>query len=134
MITITTKNGTITIGKNTGQVNVGHRVSVSGSNIIVDGEAVDIKDSPVVDIRIHGDVAELKTSHGQIHVEGNVGSITTESADVSASQVSGSIRMVSGDITCRDVGGSVETVSGDVAAGAIRGHVKTVSGDVRERR
>ena len=53
----------------------------------------------IENIKIVGDVGNVKTTSGDVEISGNV---------------TGSIQTMSGDVKCKTVGGSVTTMSGDI--------------------
>ncbi len=96
----------------------GRSINISNGRVTVDGQDVTGADAKIINIEIHGDVADLSAdSCNTIAVTGSVGKVKT----------------LSGDVRCGDVAGSVQTMSGDVSCGVIGGDASTMSGDISSR-
>lgn len=101
-------------------VTEGSNISVVNGSVTVDGKRLDIKDMPVINIAVEGDLKEINADAcNRIEVKGNV---------------TGSVKTMSGDVDCGDIGGNVQTMSGDVDAQTIGGSVSTMSGDIKHKK
>ena len=114
----------ITINGRTVSINGGVSVSVINGKIMIDGQNVDlnvegIKEAPVYNITVTGDVDKVEGSFSEITVNGNVDTAKTASGDI---KVEGDIR------------GNASTMSGDVKVnGTIHGNASSMSGDIKHR-
>lgn len=116
-----------------GKTYKGRNITVTDTNVIIDGKEVDIADRKV-EIIINGNVGDVSTASGKVDVKGDAKSVSTAYGDVKvASSVTNYVDTKSGSIEIGgDVGGNVRTTSGDVLVvrGSIKGNVDTISGDV----
>ena len=78
MIKITTSRGTLTIGDKKD----GHSVAHHGSMLVIDGETIDIADSPRVEINVTGAVQAIQTTSCTVTVTGDVNTVRTGSGNV----------------------------------------------------
>ncbi|MGR6647423.1 heme utilization protein [Avibacterium paragallinarum] len=95
---------------------VNGQVSIQGSQLIIDGQVIELEKAPVLHIVVFGNVNHLDAGNvADIAVTGNVERIETVNGDVSIhGDVSGNVKTVNGDVQAQRIQGAVNTVSGDI--------------------
>lgn len=90
-------------------------VRVRNGVLTIDGVNIDLPDTKIINVEVHGDIGAVEASTGDVKVAGNSGSITTTTGGVTVGGgVTGDIRTTTGDVKCGTVGGSVKTTTGDI--------------------
>jgi hypothetical protein len=91
-------------------------ISIINGKVIVDGQTLELDDSPVFNITIEGNVDKIDGEFASVEVTGDAGTVSTMSGDVTVKGgVNGSVSTMSGDVNAKGgVGGSVSTMSGDI--------------------
>jgi hypothetical protein len=99
-----------------GKTFYGNDVTITNSQIIINGKNVTPGNDKTINIEIKGDV-KLNVDHcNNIGITGAVdGNVKTVSGNVKVGgNVKGDITTVSGDVDCGHVGGKIKTVSGNI--------------------
>lgn len=83
-------------------------ISINNGKIYVNGNLREGLESPSIEVKIEGNVANVRTDSG------DVSTVNTTSGDVSCKDVKGGVLTMSGDVTCGNVGGNVSTMSDNI--------------------
>lgn len=89
-------------------------ISINNGKIYINGNLREDLESPSIEIKIEGNVANVRTDSGDVSIIGDVSTINTASSDVSCKNVKGSVLTMSGDVTCGSIDGNVSTMSGNI--------------------
>lgn len=89
-------------------------ISINNGKIYVNGKLREDFKSPSIEIKIEGNVANVRTGSGDVSIIGDVSAINTASGDVACKDVKGSVLTMSGNVTCGNVDGNVSTMSGNI--------------------
>ena len=89
-------------------------ISINNGKIYVDGKLRDDLNAQSIEIKIEGNVTNIRTVSGNVSVTGDVTAISTSSGDINCKDVKGEVQRISGDITCNNLAGNVSTISGDI--------------------
>lgn len=89
-------------------------ISINNGKIYVNGKLREDLKSPSIEVKIEGNVANVRTGSGDVSIIGDVSTINTASGDVACKDVKGSVLTMSGNVTCGNVNGNVSTMSGNI--------------------
>lgn len=102
----------ITINGKTYDIPSGVNVSSNNGQVFVNGENIRSEYTPIIDVKIEGDINSLKTNGDVMVLQGNVGDVKCGGDCDIHGHVKGSIN-AGGDIECEQIYGSVNA-AGDI--------------------